>query len=121
MSKYKTILQSNKDELHSLYEIANQDSWKPIYHIHPPFGLMNDPNGVSYYNDEYHVLSVVSIWSHSWNEALGHVKSKDLINWERMPVAIIPTESYESHGAYSGSAIVKDGLLHLLYTGNIKA
>ena len=37
----------------------------------------------------------------------GHVRSKDLINWERMPVAIIPTESYESHGAYSGSAIVK--------------
>ena len=35
----------------------------------------------------------------------GHVRSKDLINWERMPVAIIPTESYESHGAYSGSAI----------------
>lgn len=66
-------------------------------------------------------LSVVSIWSHSWNKALGHVKSKDLINWERMPVAIIPTESYESHGAYSGSAIVKDGLLHLLYTGNIKS
>ena len=52
-------------------------------------------------------LSVVSILSHSWNEALGHVRSKDLINWERMPVAIIPTESYESHGAYSGSAIVK--------------
>lgn len=122
MSKYKTILQSNKDELHSLYEIANQDSWKPIYHIHPPFGLMNDPNGVSYYNDEYHVF-------YQWYpfgpihgmKHWGHVRSKDLINWERMPVAIIPTESYESHGAYSGSAIVKDGLLHLLYTGNIKS
>ena len=121
MSKYKTILQSNKDELHSLYEIANQDSWKPIYHIHPPFGLMNDPNGVSYYNDEYHVF-------YQWYpfgpihgmKHWGHVKAQDLINWERMPVAIIPTESYESHGAYSGSAIVKDDLLHLLYTGNIK-
>ena len=45
----------------------------------------------------------------------GHVRSKDLINWERMPVAIIPTESYESHGAYSGSAIVKDTSSSTLY------
>ncbi|CAI8887880.1 Sucrose-6-phosphate hydrolase [Bacillus sp. IT-79MI2] len=121
MSKYKTILQSNTEELNSLYEIANQDSWKPIYHIHPPYGLMNDPNGVSYYNNEYHVF-------YQWYpfgpihgmKHWGHVKSKDLIQWERMPVAIIPTESYESHGAYSGSSIIRDGLLHLFYTGNIK-
>lgn len=76
MSKYKTILQSNKDELHSLYEIANQDSWKPIYHIHPPFGLMNDLTVYHTTMMNITFLSVVSIWSHSWNEALGACEVK---------------------------------------------
>ena len=41
MSKYKTILQSNKDELHSM-KLQTKTKF-----AHPPFGLMNDPNGVS--------------------------------------------------------------------------
>ena len=49
-----------------------------------------------------------------------HVKSKDLAYWERMPVAIIPTEDYESHGAYTGSAIEKNGELLFIYTGNVR-
>ncbi|OFD70230.1 glycoside hydrolase family 32 protein [Bacillus mycoides] len=121
MDKYRTIREVKECELTSLEKIANQDSWKPIYHIHPPYGLMNDPNGVSYYNNEYHVFyqwypfAPIHGMKH-W----AHVKSKDLIHWERMPVAITPTESYESHGAYSGGAFVKDDILHLFYTGNVK-
>ncbi|MBY0595016.1 glycoside hydrolase family 32 protein [Bacillus bingmayongensis] len=122
MDKYRTIQDAKGCELASLERIANQDSWKPMYHIHPPYGLMNDPNGVSYYNNEYHVFyqwypfAPIHGMKH-W----AHVKSKDLIHWERMPVAITPTESYESHGAYSGGAFVKDDILHLFYTGNIKS
>lgn len=121
MSKYRTIQDAKEGELKSLEKVANQDSWKPIYHIHPPYGLMNDPNGISYYNNEYHVFyqwypfAPIHGMKH-W----GHVKSKNLIYWERMPVAITPTESYESHGAYSGGAFVKDDVLHLFYTGNVK-
>ncbi|PHG39846.1 glycoside hydrolase family 32 protein [Bacillus toyonensis] len=121
MDKYRTIREAKGCELTSLEKIANQDSWKPTYHIHSPYGLMNDPNGVSYYNNEYHVFyqwypfAPIHGMKH-W----AHVKSKDLIHWERMPVAITPTESYESHGAYSGGAFVKDDILHLFYTGNVK-
>ncbi|PGD65506.1 glycosyl hydrolase family 32, partial [Bacillus toyonensis] len=93
MDKYRTIREAKGCELTSLEKIANQDSWKPTYHIHSPYGLMNDPNGVSYYNNEYHVFyqwypfAPIHGMKH-W----AHVKSKDLIHWERMPVAITPTE-----------------------------
>lgn len=63
---------------------------------------------------------MVSFCSDPWNETLGTCEIKNLIYWERMPVAITPTESYESHGAYSGGAFVKDDVLHLFYTGNVK-
>ncbi|MGL5639619.1 MAG: glycoside hydrolase family 32 protein, partial [Cetobacterium sp.] len=46
--------------------------------------------------------------------------SKDLINWETLPVALSPTDSFDKNGCYSGSAIEKDGEIHLFYTGNVK-
>ena len=49
-----------------------------------------------------------------------YVSSDDFVNWNREDVALIPIESYESHGAYSGNAIEVDGKLHMYYTGNIK-
>ncbi|PLR94186.1 glycoside hydrolase family 32 protein [Bacillus sp. T33-2] len=121
MDKYRTILQAKEGELDALKDKAASCPWKPFYHIHPEFGLMNDPNGLAFFNGEYHVF-------YQWYpygpihgmKHWGHVKSKDLSHWERMPVAIIPTENYESHGAYSGGALAKDDQLYLYYTGNIK-
>lgn len=120
-NKYTTILEAKNGQLEELIEIAEQDPWKPTFHIHPECGLLNDPNGLSYFNGEYHVF-------YQWfpfgpihgMKHWAHVKSKDLVQWERMPVAIIPTEEYEAQGAYSGSAIVKGDQLLLFYTGNIK-
>jgi len=120
-TKYRTIYQARKGELQSLRRMAKDDPWKPIYHIHPPYGLMNDPNGLSYFNGYYHVFyqwypfGAIHGMKH-W----AHVRSKDLVHWERMPVALVPTEWYESHGAFSGTALEKDGQLHLYYTGNVK-
>ncbi len=120
-SKYRTVLEAGPGELEELKNKAKQDSWQPIYHIYPEYGLMNDPNGLIQLNGEYHVFyqwypyGAIHGMKH-W----GHVKSKDLVNWERLPVAITPTEKYESHGAYSGGAIVKEGKGLLYYTGNVK-
>lgn len=120
-NKYTTILEAKDGQLEELVNISKNDPWKPIFHIHPECGLLNDPNGLSYFNGEYHVF-------YQWfpfgpihgMKHWAHVKSKDLVHWERMSVAIIPTENYESHGAYSGNAIVKDDQLLLFYTGNVK-
>ncbi|WP_409291545.1 glycoside hydrolase family 32 protein [Peribacillus sp. SCS-37] len=119
--KYRTILQAEENELESLREKSIQSSWKPGFHIHPQYGLINDPNGLAYFNGEYHVFYQ---W-HPFGPTHGmkhwaHVKSNDLVNWERLPVALVPVEAYESHGAYSGASIEVDGQLFLFYTGNIK-
>ncbi|MBE6044300.1 MAG: sucrose-6-phosphate hydrolase [Clostridium thermopalmarium] len=118
--KYRTILEAKKGEIEKLIELSKNDSWKPSYHIHHFYGLVNDPNGLCQLNGEYHVFyqwypfGTIHGMKH-W----AHVKSKDLVNWKRMPVALIPTEDYESHGAYSGGALIKDNKAYLYYTGNI--
>ena len=38
---------------------------------------------------------------------------------EELPVALAPSESYDKDGCFSGSAIVKDDKLYLLYTGHV--
>ncbi|UOY91737.1 sucrose-6-phosphate hydrolase [Ectobacillus sp. JY-23] len=119
--KYRTIVEAGEGELEALRDKSLHSIWKPRFHIHPQFGLMNDPNGLAFYKGEYHVF-------YQWYpfEAMhgmkhwAHVKSKDLVNWERMPVALVPLEDYESHGAYSGASIEVEGKLYLYYTGNLK-
>lgn len=119
--KHRTILEATEGELIYLKNKSKDSIWKPRFHIHPEYGLLNDPNGLAYFNGKYHVF-------HQWYpfgathgmKHWAHLESKDLVNWERLPVALIPTESYESHGAYSGNAIEVEGELYLYYTGNVK-
>ncbi len=49
----------------------------------------------------------------------GHVKSKNLVQWEHLPIALAPSEDYDRDCCFSGSAIEKDGKLYLMYTGNV--
>jgi beta-fructofuranosidase len=119
--KYRTIYEAKENELEALKSKSAESRWKPAYHIHPQYGLMNDPNGLAYFNGEFHVFyqwfpfDAIHGMKH-W----GHVKSTDLVNWERLPVALVPVEDYESHGAYSGASLEVDGKLYMYYTGNIK-
>jgi beta-fructofuranosidase len=119
--KYRTIYEAKENELQVLKEKSASSDWKPAYHIHPGYGLMNDPNGLAYFNGEFHVFyqwypfGAIHGMKH-W----AHVKSADLVDWERLPTAIVPVEEYESHGAYSGTSLEVDGELYLYYTGNIK-
>ncbi|GLB62053.1 glycoside hydrolase family 32 protein [Cytobacillus sp. NCCP-133] len=119
--KYRTVLEAKENELKDLREKSVDSAWKPAYHIHPQYGLMNDPNGLAFFNGEFHVFyqwypfSAMHGMKH-W----AHVKSTDLVNWERLPAALVPVEDYESHGAYSGASLEVDGKLYLYYTGNIK-
>lgn len=100
---------------------SQADPWRQAFHITPPVGLLNDPNGLIYWNGAYHVFFQ---WnpqgcSHE-NKAWAHVSSHDLVNWQWLPTALSPDESYETHGCYSGSAIAADQSLFLFYTGNVR-
>ncbi|MBM4764427.1 sucrose-6-phosphate hydrolase [Bacillus sp. B15-48] len=119
--RYRKLSEVTEEEIEGLAKIVNQCPWRQTFHIQPVTGLLNDPNGFAYYNGEYHLfyqwfpLGPVHGLKHWY-----HTKSKDLVHWENAGMAVEPSNQFDSHGAYSGSAIEENGQLFLLYTGNTR-
>lgn len=91
------------------------------YHLMPPTGWLNDPNGLSYYGGNYHVFfQYAPEDARGGDKCWGHYQSPDLLNWEYTGIAIYPDTEYDRNGAYSGGALTDDGNLELFYTGNLK-
>ena len=69
---------------------------KQIYHLEPPKGLMNDPNGLAYFNNEYYVFFQWNKFekNHTYKE-WGLFTSKNLIDWSFKGSAIIPDQEYD--------------------------
>ena len=97
------------------------DLWKLGFHLMPPIGWLNDPNGLCFFKGEYHIFFQYSPFNPNGElKFWGHYKSKDLINWEYLGVPIIPDQTFDCHGAYSGSTLVEDEKMYIYYTGNVK-
>ena len=115
------LLQRACEKVREYQSSAVNDPYRLEFHLMPPVGLMNDPNGLIQFNGVYHVF-------YQWNpfetahgsKFWGHFSSRDLIHWQENPPALVPDEWYEKNGCYSGSAIESDGKLYLFYTGNVK-
>jgi beta-fructofuranosidase len=117
---YKELLKKANQNIDEVKETVDQTYWRLQYHVTPTAYWMNDPNGFSYFKGEYHLFYQHHPFSPKWGPMhWGHVKSKDLVHWERLTIALAPSESYDRDGCFSGSAIEKDGKLYLIYTGNI--
>ncbi|EZP75385.1 sucrose-6-phosphate hydrolase [Parageobacillus genomosp. 1] len=108
-------------EIEKYRDKVEKDYYRLQYHLMPPVGLMNDPNGLIHWNGVYHVFYQ---WMpfHTGHGAKfwGHYTSCDLIHWKQEKIALAPSEWYDKDGCYSGSAIDHDGVLTLFYTGNVK-
>lgn len=94
-------------------------NWRLRFHLQTPTGGLTDPNGLSQLNGVYHWFhQYTPKWpavGHGW----GHWTSTDLINWTFHGEVIRPDCELDRNGAYSGSALVKDGKLWCYYTGNV--
>ncbi|MGN0596918.1 MAG: glycoside hydrolase family 32 protein [Ruminiclostridium sp.] len=95
--------------------------WRPLFHLSPKTGWMNDPNGLCFFDGKYHIFFQYSPFDtkpglNYW----GHYATEDFVSYEYLPPALCSDEQFDCHGVYSGSAIVKDNELHLFYTGNVK-
>ncbi|PKH02761.1 sucrose-6-phosphate hydrolase [Psychromonas sp. MB-3u-54] len=105
----------------SAYTAPVECEFRPDWHISPPQGLLNDPNGFIYHQGQYHLF-------YQWypyacvhkDKYWAHLTSKDLVNWQWQPVALTPSDWFDSHGVFSGHALSQDDLLMLFYTGNTR-
>ena len=90
-----------------------------MLHLTPRVGWMNDPNGVSYYNGEYHLFYQYHPYSTYWGPMhWGHAVSRDLLHWRYLPAAMAPDTESDRDGCFSGCALtLPDGRQELIYTG----
>lgn len=98
-----------------------KDRYRLNYHLTPPKGLLNDPNGFIYYKEKYHLFYQWNPFAcEHGNKFWGHFISDDLCNWKEVEPALTPDTKYEKNGCYSGSAFEYNDELYLFYTGNVK-
>lgn len=103
------------DDAGLMARLAAEDVQRPVFHAAPPVFTMGDPNGLIQVGGVYHLF-----YQHArtlgpeprmhW----GHSRSRDLVRWESLPVALTPEAYY--HIA-SGSAVDNGGEITAIYTG----
>lgn len=107
LKEINEYIENNKDSVSQKYRLK--------YHMMPPVGWMNDPNGLVFHNGAYHLfyqanpfktLPGVMHW--------GGFLSSDLITYSDLNVRIAPTKDYDN--IFSGGALSDNGVLKILYT-----
>ena len=90
----------------ALSDTLYHEQHRPQFHFSPPRNWMNDPNGLVYFDGEYHLFYQHYPDSNVWGPMhWGHAVSIDLVHWENLPIAIYP----DSAGyIFSGSAVVDE-------------
>ncbi|OOF86010.1 fructosidase [Rodentibacter ratti] len=119
--KYKSLLAAEQGELDSIRKTVESDKdFYPTYHLAPPTGLLNDPNGLIFDGEKYHLFyqwfpfDAIHGMKH-WKHFITH----DFQTYQAAD-DLIPCELFESHGCYSGGALKVGDKLAMFYTGNTR-
>ena len=112
--------------LTSVFAQVPTESWRPSVHFSPKKNWTNDPNGLLFYKGEYHLFFQHNPKGNQWgNMSWGHAKSKDLLHWAELPVAIPNDSAFIFSGCVvwdkmhaSGLGDSKKDLLIAIYTAD---
>src|SRR5689334_21283590 len=86
---------------------AQADPARPIFHVMTPAQWMNDPNGPIFYKGYYHMFYQLHPFSDQDGQKYwGHVRSRDLVTWEHLPIALAPSADKGEEAIWSGSCTI---------------
>ncbi|MGQ2915658.1 glycoside hydrolase family 32 protein [Microbacterium aurantiacum] len=97
---------------------AARDPHRPAFHFVSPAGWLNDPNGLVQRDGWHHLFyqynpeAPVHARIH-W----GHARSRDLVHWEHLPIALAPSDGPDVDGCWSGVFVDDGGVPTLVYSG----
>lgn len=89
------------------------DPYRPLYHFVSPESTLNDPNGLCYWQGNWH-LFYQGYPPEDNRQHWGHAISKDLIHWRDLPYAIYPGPE---RAVFSGTTLVEDDRVIAMYHG----
>ena len=96
-----------------------RDPHRPSYHFLPPANFTCDAFGLIHWKGRYHLF--YQYQPHSTVLAAGvwaHAVSDDLVRWEHLPFALVPTPGGPDRaGCCSGRTVDNDGVPTIVYTG----
>jgi len=89
------------------------DRYRPVYHFVSPESTLNDPNGLCFWQGNWH-LFYQAYPPEDRRQHWGHAVSKDLIHWKDLPYAIYPSPE---RAVYSGTSVVDGNRVIAMYHG----
>ena len=91
------------------------DPHRPLYHYVNPEGVLNDPNGLCFWQGRWH-LFYQAYPPEDPRQHWGHAVSDDLIHWRDLPYCIYPDPEDK---CFSGSTLVEEDRVIAMYHGTM--